>query len=136
MSENIVDSGSIQANPTKDRTGPKPKELVEGTYMGKPVGRDKKVIDPNEVIKLAGLGMKDSEIAEWFGIDSNTLRYNFSAELLKGKHTLNCSLRQAQIRLALSGNATMLIWLGRNMLGQSENPLNSDVNAVLPWIDE
>ena len=133
----IIDSGAISAEPPKNaKTGPKPKELVEGTFMGKPVGRDKKVIDPNEVTKLAGLGMKDTEIAQWFDIDANSLRYNFKAELLKGRHTLNCSLRQAQIRLALSVNATMLIWLGKNMLGQSENPLDNDASAVLPWTDD
>lgn len=104
---------------------------VEGVV----VGRDRKVIPARDVEKLAGIGCKDIEIAEWFGIDSNTLRYNFKAELQKGRQHLNQSLRQAQIRLALSGNATMLIWLGKNILGQSENPLDSDANTPLPWSD-
>jgi hypothetical protein len=105
---------------------------VEGVV----VGRDKKVVPPNDVLRLAQMGCKDSEIAEWFGIDENTLRYNFSVELLKGKLALNQSLRQAQIRLALSGNATMLIWLGKNILGQSENPSDSSANQPLPWTDD
>lgn len=105
---------------------------VEGVI----VGRDKKVVPPRDVERLAQMGCKDSEIAEWFGIDENTLRYNFSVELLKGKLALNQSLRQAQIRLALSGNATMLIWLGKNILGQSENPTDSEANAPLPWSDD
>jgi hypothetical protein len=105
---------------------------VEGVV----VGRDKKVVPPKDVERLAQMGCKDSEIAEWFGIDENTLRYNFSVELLKGKLALNQSLRQAQIRLALTGNATMLIWLGKNILGQQENPTNSDANAPLPWTDD
>jgi hypothetical protein len=100
------------------------------------VGRDKKIIPPRDVERLAQMGCKDSEIAEWFGIDENTLRYNFSVELLKGKLALNQSLRQAQIKLAISGNATMLIWLGKNILGQSDSPLDSDANAPLPWNDE
>ena len=105
---------------------------VEGVV----VGRDKKVVPPNDVLRLAQMGCKDSEIAEWFGVDENTLRYNFSVELLKGKLALNQSLRQAQIRLALSGNATMLIWLGKNILGQQESPVNSEANAPLPWSDD
>jgi hypothetical protein len=105
---------------------------VEGVV----VGRDKKVIPPNDVLRLAQMGCKDSEIADWFGVDENTLRYNFSVELLKGKLALNQSLRQAQIRLALSGNATMLIWLGKNILGQSENPVDSEANTPLPWSDD
>lgn len=100
------------------------------------VGRDKKIIPPEDVYKLAQLGCKNHEISAWFGIDENTLTYNFSAELTKGRESLKQSLRQAQIRLALSGNATMLIWLGKNILGQSENPLDSDANTPLPWTDE
>jgi hypothetical protein len=105
---------------------------VEGVI----VGRDKKVVPPGDVYKLAQMGCKDSEIAEWFGVDENTLRYNFSVELLKGKLSLKQSLRQAQIRLALSGNATMLIFLGKNILGQSDSPVDSEANAPLPWTDE
>ena len=120
------------------KTGPKPKKLKEATYKGIEVGREpnKKVIDPNEVYKLASIGMKNSEIAEWFGIDDSTLNYNFKQELLKGKLNLSQSLRRAQISLALSGNATMLIWLGKNILGQSENPFNSEDNQPLPWSDD
>lgn len=120
------------------KTGPKPKKLKTATYTGIEVGRgeNKRVIDPKEVRKLAALGMKNSEIAEWFGIDDSTLSYNFKQEITKGKLDLSQSLRQAQIRLALSGNATMLIWLGRNLLGQSENPFDTDANAPLPWNDE
>lgn len=100
------------------------------------VGRDKKIVPPKDVERLAQMGCKDSEIAEWFGVDENTLRYNFSVELLKGKLALNQSLRQAQIRLALSGNATLLIWLGKNILGQSDSPLDSEANTPLPWSDD
>lgn len=120
-------------NPTSKRKTRKTATIeVEGVV----VGRDKKVIPPKDVERLAQMGCKDSEIADWFGVDENTLRYNFSVELLKGKLALNQSLRQAQIRLALSGNATMLIWLGKNILGQSENPVDSEANTPLPWTDD
>lgn len=120
-------------NPTTKRKTRKTATIeVEGVV----VGRDKKVVPPKDVERLAQMGCKDSEIADWFGIDENTLRYNFSVELLKGKLALNQSLRQAQIRLALSGNATMLIWLGKNILGQSENPIDSEANTPLPWTDD
>lgn len=121
----------------RGKTGNKPKELKEATYKGIEVGRgeNKKVIDPNLVYKLASTGMKNSEIAEWLDIDDSTLRYNFKQELSKGKLELNRSLRQAQIQLALSGNATMLIWLGKNILGQSESPFDSEASQPLPWTD-
>lgn len=105
---------------------------VEGVV----VGRDKKIVPPTEVYKLAQLGCKDVEVAEWFGINAETLRYNFKAELTKGRESLKQSLRKAQIQCALGGNATMLIWLGKNLLGQSDNPIDSDQNLPLPWIVE
>jgi hypothetical protein len=127
MDQNIPDI------PTSKRKTRKTAILeVEGVV----VGRDKKIVPPKDVERLAQMGCKDSEIAEWFGIDENTLRYNFSVELLKGKLALNQSLRQAQIRLALSGNATLLIWLGKNILGQQENPVNNEANQPLPWSDD
>lgn len=126
-------------NPTsKKKTGNKPKKLVEGTYLGIEVGRgeNKRIIDPKEVKKLASIGMKNSEIAEYLDIDDSTLSYNFKQDLIKGRHDLRVSLRQAQIRLALSGNATLLIWLGKQYLSQSENPMDTEANAPLPFNDE
>lgn len=120
-------------NPTSKRKEPKTgtKEVT-----GRIVGRDKKVIPPEEVYKLAQIGCKNQEIADWFGLDENTLTYNFSVELLKGRESLKQSLRRAQLSLALSGNAVMLIWLGKNILGQSENPVNAEANQPLPWSDQ
>lgn len=105
------------------------------TVEGVVVGRDKTVIPPEEVYKLASIGCKDMEIADWFGIDSNTLRYNFSVELLKGREALKQSLRRAQLSVALGGNPTMLIWLGKQYLSQSENPIDVDSNKILPWVE-
>ena len=122
---------------SKKKTGNKPKQLVEGTFLGIEVGRgeNKKVIDPKEVEKLASIGMKNSEIADFLEVDDSTLSYNFKQQLLKGRHNLKVSLRKAQLSLALSGNATMLIWLGRNLLGQSENTFDHEDNQPLPWND-
>jgi hypothetical protein len=130
----IIDSGMIAAKPAK--TGPKPKELVEGVIEGLPVGRDKKIVPPPQVEELASLGCTDRDIANFFGIAENTLRYNFSENLVKGREDLKVSLRRAQLKLALSGNAVMLIWLGKNILGQSDTPTNSEDNKPLPWQDE
>ena len=119
------------------KPGPKPdskwgSKIVEGKLLG----RNNIVVPPEEVEDLAALGCTDRDIANWFGVDENTLRYNLSDHLLKGRENLKQSLRRAQIKLALSGNATMLIWLGKNILLQQENPTNSDANAPLPWTDD
>ena len=113
----------------------KPRKTGTKTVEGVVVGRDKHVIDPQEVFKLAQIGCKDIEIADWFGIDGNTLRYNFSVELTKGREALKQSLRRAQLQVALGGNPTMLIWLGKQYLGQSESPLDTSDTQILPWVD-
>lgn len=114
----------------------RPNETITIETEGKLVGRDKKPIPALDVFKLAAIGCKDIEIADWFGIDSNTLRYNFSVELLKGRESLKHGLRRKQIDVAMSGNATMLIFLGKNLLGQSDSPIHSQETTVLPWSDE
>jgi hypothetical protein len=123
---------------THNKPGPKPKGPGPITIEteGKVVGRDKKPVPSRDVFKLAAIGMKDIEIAEWFGIDGNTLRYNFNVELLKGRNTLVQSLRRKQIEVAMSGNPTMLIFLGKNLLGQSDSPLAAQEAQVLPWEDD
>jgi hypothetical protein len=111
-----------------DRWGTK---IVEGRV----VGRNNIVVPPQEVEDLAALGCKDMEIAQWFGINDNTLRYQFSEELTKGRENLKQSLRRAQLKAALGGNVVMLIWLGKNILGQSESPQSTQAE-VLPFTDD
>lgn len=107
-------------------------KIVEGVL----VGRDKIVVPPNEVEHLASLGCTDKDIAEYFGVSESSLRYNLSVFLIKGRHQLKVSLRQKQLQVALEGNPTMLIWLGRNVLGQNETPTNTDDHRALPWTDD
>ena len=114
----------------------RPNEPITVATEGKLVGRDKKPIPAADVFKLAAIGCKDIEIADWFGIDANTLRYNFSVELLKGRESLKQGLRRKQIEVAMGGNAVMLIFLGKNLLGQSDSPLTTQEAQVLPWEDQ
>ena len=127
----------IQEYVNNKKPGPKPRKSSKITIEteGKVVGRDKKPVPSGDVFKLAAIGCKDIEIADWFGIDGNTLRYNFSVELIKGRLTLNQSLRRKQIEVAMSGNPTMLIFLGKNLLGQSDAPHEHKDLAPLPWDD-
>lgn len=112
------------------------KAEVWGTKIveGRVIGRDCKVVPPQEVEDLAMLGCKNNEICDWFGIDKSTLIRNFERELIKGRENLKHSLRRAQLKAALGGNVVMLIWLGKNMLGQSDSGIVSDDNQPLPWI--
>lgn len=105
----------------------------EGLVVGR--GTTKKVVPPDEVYHLATLGCTYKELGEWFGVPEDTMRYNFKPYVEKAREEIKQRLRQAQIKLALSGNAVMLIWLGKNMLGQSDTPQNNDSDKILPWTD-
>lgn len=123
-----------QTDPSK--TGPRPKELVEATFKGKPIGRDKKVIDPMAVEKLATLGCRDTEIADFFGVKQDTLRYNFADNLIKGRENMKITLRRAMLDNACKNmNASVQIFLAKNILGMSDNPFETDNNQPLPWSD-
>ena len=100
------------------------------------VGRNNTPVPPDEVELMASIGCTDREIAEYFGINDDTLRYNLKDFLINGRQQLKNSLRRAQLRVALDGSAALLIWLGKNILMQSENPVNTDSNKALPWNDD
>ena len=123
-------------NPSK--TGNKPKQLVAVEVYGYQVGRGrcKRVVVPKDVYELAVIGCNDREIARWFDIDENTLRYNFSDIMEKGREDLKHTLRRAMIKNALSGNAALQIFLAKNMLGMSDTPNQSEDKKPLPWVEE
>src|SRR5687767_3744995 len=83
-------------------------------------GRPKIEIDPNLVLELVKGGAKVTEIADYCGVSTDTIHRNYAAELIKGKADLKINLRQWQLSAAKAGNATMLIWLGKQMLAQSD----------------
>lgn len=121
----------------RKKTGPKPKQLTEKVVLGLPVGRDKKVVPPDEVYKLAALGCKNIEIADWFGVSEDAISRNFAAELIKGRSAVKISLRRAMLNNACQNmSAAVQIFLAKNMLGMSDNPMDSDANTPLPWSDD
>ena len=119
-----------------NKPGPKPKQIVEATVKGICVGRDKIVIAPEEVQKLAALGCRDNEIANFFGIKEDTLRYNFAEYLTKGREEVKITLRRAMLNNACKNmNAAVQIFLAKNMLGMSDQLINTDSNEPLPWVE-
>jgi len=65
----------------------------------------------------------------------STFTDNFRDIITKGRLETKQRLRAAQLKLALNGDRSMLIWLGKNILGQSDAPINTDAVGVLPWTD-
>ena len=130
----MEDSTENLTSPSKP--GPKPKQLTEKIVMGLPVGRDKKIVPPDEVYKLAALGCKNIEIADWFGVSEDAISRNFAAELEKGRAAVKISLRRAMLNNACKNmNAAVQIFLSKNILGMSDSPMNAEAMAPLPWSD-
>ena len=119
------------------KTGPKPKQLIAVEVYGYEVGRGrtKRVVNPDDVYKLAQLGLNDREIAIWCDINEDTLRYNFADIMQKGREELKITLRRAMLKNAFSGNAALQIFLAKNILGMSDSPHATDDTKVLPWQD-
>ena len=84
------------------------------------MARPKIQIDGELVEKMASMGSKTKEIADWFGCDPDTITGRFSEELRKGRTSLKTNLRSWQIACAKDKNVTMLIWLGKQLLDQRD----------------
>lgn len=84
------------------------------------MARPKKVIDPEQVKALAGIGCTMIEIASVMKCSVDTLENRFSDVIKEGRETGRMSLRRMQWEAAKKGNTVMLIWLGKQLLGQKE----------------
>jgi predicted transcriptional regulator len=94
-------------------------QLTDGAQPKGP-GRPKAQINVEVVKALAAIGCPVEEIADEVGVNKKTLERRFSKDIEKGRLKRNRSLRRKQFELAMKGDRTMLVWLGKVLLGQSE----------------
>src|SRR5690606_6388332 len=98
------------------------------TSTGRSRGRPKAPIDLALVEKLAGIQCTEEEIAAVLEIHPETFRRRKRQEpeiaeaLERGRSKGRVSLRRAQWKAAEGGNSTMLVWLGKQYLGQRDEP--------------
>ena len=88
--------------------------------MSKKPKKKLELSEEQRIEKLASYGLTNKEISEALGYDENTLKRNFEIFLIKGRANLKERLKRKQIQVAMQGNVTMLIWLGKQYLGQTE----------------
>jgi len=84
------------------------------------MARPKKNIDEKKVLEEAQRFSTYEEIAEQVGCSADTLSRRFADTIEKGHTYARRSLRGKQYDLAMKGNVTMLIWLGKQYLGQTD----------------
>jgi hypothetical protein len=78
------------------------------------------IIDHEELEKLAGIHCTMIEMATFFDCSVDTLERNYAEPIKKGKEKGKISLRRLQYQAAQKGNITMMIWLGKQLLGQKD----------------
>jgi len=103
----------------------------------------------DQIIQMAAVGCTDSEIAALAGVSEATVKRSFEPLLKTGRADLRTNLRTAQVRKALGHSQqritdsgaveiyltapdnTMLIWLGKQYLGQRDkSDLDVDVTKL------
>lgn len=87
-------------------------------------GRPRVELDLEQAEKLGALHCTYSEASAFLNVPESTLktRKDFSSAFEKGKEVGKISLRRIQLRLAQK-SAAMAIFLGKNILGQKDDPL-------------
>lgn len=77
-------------------------------------------VDEKILYKLAAMHCTNEEMASFFGICTKTLDKHFGHIVKRGKERGKMSLRRYQWVAAKKGSVPMLIWLGKQLLGQRE----------------
>lgn len=101
----------------------------------------KAVIDLDELGKLATIHCTQEEAAAWFGVSGKTMSYRLRCQPYKDVWTTGLakgkmSLRRKQWLRADAGDKTMLIWLGKQWLGQTDHhePADDSGAVVDRWL--
>jgi DNA-directed RNA polymerase specialized sigma24 family protein len=102
-------------------------------------GRPRKEIDQHTFEGLCEIQCTLEEIAGVLRVSEDTVErwcertyeLGFADTFKKFSATGKTSLRRQQFELAKKGNATMLIWLGKQYLGQTDKPVADDSDEDL-----
>jgi len=84
-------------------------------------------INLDELEKLSEWHVSEAEIAAYFRVPEDEVRQRMledpalSEAIERGRIMGNILIRRMQFDLAMKGNVQMLIWLGKNRLGQSDS---------------
>ena len=95
-------------------------------------GRPRTLIDEDILKTVYGMSARfcsQEEIAEAVQITVKTLKKNneFLRTYKKGFDKGKAMLRSKQFEIAMAGDKAMLIWMGKQHLGQCDNPLEMEI---------
>ena len=109
----------------------------------KPVGRPRIELDPKQAKIFGYFRATYDTMAEQIGCHVDTIRAamqdeksEFSKAYKNGFSSMKMKLSEAQVKTAIEEhNSTLLVWLGKQYLGQVENPLGDDEDDVSALFD-
>lgn len=95
--------------------------------------KNKRLVSKDVVYKLAAMMCSNAEIGEVLGLSPSTIKQKYHKVIEEGRSQGKKSLRQAQMEKALAGDVRMLIFLGKQYLGQTDSGDQGEDNQPLPW---
>ena len=116
------------------------KKKLSPAKKKKKMGRPKIEVDLSQLEAFCQVLCTQEEIALFLGCSIDTLNRRLKESVGKTfadfykKHRTGgkMSLRRAQYKAAIDGNATMLIWMGKQNMGQKDKPDGDDISEPLP----
>lgn len=105
------------------------------------MGRPRLLLPERQIELAASWGCTLEEIARLMDCGKDVLIERYSDCMNRGRANLASSLKRKQVQIALEGNTTMLIWLGKQYLGQSDKTdinqrTNSTVNVNVKVVED
>ena len=89
--------------------------------MTNKVGRPKLELNEEQVYKLASLNVTVKDIADVLGCSKRALENNYLDVINEGRANLKHSILRKQYEVGITDkNVTMLIWMGKQHLGQAD----------------
>lgn len=115
--------------------------------MKKKMGRPRIEIDREDFEKLCGFMCTKREISSWFNVSDDTIErwckktygQTFAVIYEQKADQGRISLRRTQFKKALDGNIPLLIWLGKQYLGQAEKveeKVEQEVKQEITYVAE
>ncbi len=97
---------------------------------GKPAAK----IDLAQLEQLCAMQCTDVEVAAFFKVSTRTIERKrlqpaFREIMDRGQANGRTSLRRAQWKAAMAGDRTMLVWLGKQILGQKDKVEHAGPNG-------
>ena len=118
-------------NQPKRKTGEK---TVSGIIVGR--GDSRRIIRLVDVQKLAELHLSYEAMADYFECKTGTFKDHFRLEVEKARAKTKQKLMSAMLHNAIDRHQpTIQIWLSKNLLGFTDQPINTDNNQILPWTE-